>query len=188
MCARLCEKPLCVSAQDMPVAVICGTGYRSNVAASILQKSGLNHVYAIPGGMSAWSDAGLPVEAGKPGETKVQTGRQAGPWAGHDSARAPEIEVSELRRHVSLQPVQIVDVRDPEEWTQGHIPGSVLLPMTELGYRIDELDRALPVVTVCRIGMRSLMSADELLRAGFSDVRSLSGGIIAWRDAGYPVE
>lgn len=84
--------------------------------------------------------------------------------------------------------VQIVDVREPEEWAAGRIPGSVLIPMGEVGGRLHELDRGRPVVTVCRSGRRSLYSADELLAAGFRDVQSLAGGMIAWVEAGQPVE
>ncbi len=83
---------------------------------------------------------------------------------------------------------QIVDVREPEEWVDGHIPGSTLMPMGEVAFRLGELNPTRPVVTVCRSGQRSLYSADELLAAGFSDVKSLAGGLIAWVDAGQPVE
>ena len=173
----------------LPVAVICGSGYRSSVAASVLQGAGWENIVAVPGGMAAWSDAGLPVEAGAPGQdARVVAARRAGPWQGHGGQLAPEIEVAELRRGAGDAKVQIVDVREPEEWAAGHIPGSRHIPMAELGRRLGELDPRAPVVTVCRIGVRSLMSADELLLAGFRDVRSLAGGITAWTEAGLPVE
>jgi hydroxyacylglutathione hydrolase len=177
------------SGDDGPVAVICGSGYRSSVAGSILQGAGARNIVTIPGGMSAWSDAGLPVEVGLP-EEEAQTvsTRMAGPWQGHGGPMAQEIDVADLVREVGQTPLQIVDVREPEEWAQGRIPGSIHLPMGEVAQRLHELDPRIPVVTVCRIGVRSLVSADELLLAGFTDVKSLAGGIVAWADAGQPLE
>ncbi len=52
-------------AKDEPVAVVCGSGYRSSVAASILQAAGMRHVASVPGGMEAWTAAGFPVERGQ---------------------------------------------------------------------------------------------------------------------------
>jgi rhodanese-related sulfurtransferase len=104
------------------------------------------------------------------------------------AAGAPEITVAELVRGAVAPGAQLVDVREWEEWATGHIPGSVHLPMAEVAVRMGELDPARPVITVCRSGRRSLLSARELLRAGFPDVSSLAGGISAWVDAGQPVE
>lgn len=83
---------------------------------------------------------------------------------------------------------RVVDVREPEEWVGGHIPGSLLMPMGEVAYRLQELNPDQTVITVCHSGQRSLYSANELLAAGFSDVKSLAGGMIAWVAAGQPVE
>jgi rhodanese-related sulfurtransferase len=101
---------------------------------------------------------------------------------------APEITVAEFLRDGVGAKAQVVDVREPDEWAAGHMPGSVLIPMGEVGSRLGELDRERPVVTVCRSGRRSLFSAAELLEAGLRDVRSLAGGMIAWVEAGQPVE
>jgi rhodanese-related sulfurtransferase len=84
--------------------------------------------------------------------------------------------------------VQVVDVREPEEWAQGRIPGSVLISMGELTSRMRELDRLKPVVMVCRSGRRSLITTRQLLDAGFPEVKSLAGGVAAWIDAGQRLE
>ena len=60
-------------------------------------------------------------------------------------------------------------------------------PLGELGRRSDELIREIPVVVVCRSGVRSLTGTDELLARGFADVASLNGGILAWARAGHPI-
>lgn len=112
-----------------------------------------------------------------------------GPWNGMPRGSiAPETTVDELVRNLTARPVQIVDVREPDEWTSGCIPGSVLISMGELSDRHQDLERTIPVVTVCHSGVRSLFSAEELIAAGFTDVRSLTGGIVAWLEAGQPVE
>src|SRR5688572_6269421 len=108
-----------------------------------------------------------------------------GPWNGVSRGpMAPETTVHELVSNITTSPVQVVDVREPEEWISGYMPGSVLMPMGEVQRRRGELDPTLPVVTVCHSGVRSLFSAEELIAAGFADVRSLSGGMIAWVEAG----
>jgi rhodanese-related sulfurtransferase len=82
---------------------------------------------------------------------------------------------------------QIVDVREPDEWREGHIPGAMHLPLAQLSVRSTELDPTRPVITVCRSGRRSLIAGDALQKAGFSDVASLAGGMIAWAGAKQPV-
>ena len=115
--------------------------------------------------------------------------RLVGPWnSASQGPVAPETTVDELVSNLAARPVQVVDVREPEEWVSGRIPGSVPMPMAEVGARHQELDPVLPVVTVCHSGVRSLFSAEELIAVGFTDVRSLFGGMVAWLEAGQPVE
>lgn len=80
----------------------------------------------------------------------------------------------------------ILDVRQPEEWNEYHVPGSTLIPLGELEARVKELPRDKQVVVVCRSGNRSATGRDILLRAGFPQVTSLAGGLIQWRAVGYP--
>jgi len=85
-------------------------------------------------------------------------------------------------------PVQIVDVREPSEWAGGHIPGAIHIPLGEIALRQNELKRDVPIVTVCRSGSRSLVAGELLQRAGFSEVSSMAGGMIAWSKARQPIE
>jgi sulfur dioxygenase len=86
--------------------------------------------------------------------------------------------------------VQIVDVREPAEFTGslGHIRGAKLMPLAELQARLGELDRARPVVTVCRSGTRSAQAAVLLGKAGLTKVANLAGGMLRWRAAGHAVQ
>jgi len=82
---------------------------------------------------------------------------------------------------------QIVDVREPDEWAEGHMGGAMHIPLGELLQRTGELDPNRPVVTVCHLGGRSLIAAGALSNAGFRDVASMAGGMAAWEDAGQPI-
>jgi rhodanese-related sulfurtransferase len=99
-----------------------------------------------------------------------------------------ETSVEDVVAGMASGAVQVIDVREPEEWDEGHIAGSVLIPMSELADRVQEIDPAHPVVTVCRVGARSLYVAEALHEAGFPHVRSMAGGINAWVAAGQPLE
>jgi rhodanese-related sulfurtransferase len=81
---------------------------------------------------------------------------------------------------------QVVDVRYPNEWEAGHIDGAVHIPGDYVFDRVDELDPARPVVTVCRSGSRSAEAAKDLLSEGF-DVQNLEGGMDAWVAVGLPI-
>ena len=86
--------------------------------------------------------------------------------------------------------LQVVDVRDRDEFDGplGRIRGAMLIPLSELPKRSEELSRDRPVVTVCRSGARSAQAAVLLQKAGFADVANLAGGMIRWRGEGHPIE
>jgi glyoxylase-like metal-dependent hydrolase (beta-lactamase superfamily II)/rhodanese-related sulfurtransferase len=99
-----------------------------------------------------------------------------------------EIAPHALEEHQG--PVQILDVREPEEFggPLGHIAGAILIPLGELAGRVSELARERPVVTVCRAGSRSANAAALLQQAGFKDVANLAGGMLRWRAEGHAAE
>lgn len=82
--------------------------------------------------------------------------------------------------------VFILDVRQPEEWNEFHVPDSTLIPLGELAARVDELPQDQEIVIVCRSGNRSAQARDILLEAGFTQVTSMAGGLTQWKAAGYP--
>jgi glyoxylase-like metal-dependent hydrolase (beta-lactamase superfamily II)/rhodanese-related sulfurtransferase len=99
-----------------------------------------------------------------------------------------EMTPDTLEEHLGA--VQVVDVREPAEFTGrlGHIPGAVLVPLGHLAASAAALDRGRPVVTVCRSGARSAQAARQLGAAGWPMVANLAGGMLRWRDQGHPVE
>lgn len=78
----------------------------------------------------------------------------------------------------------VLDVREPGEYQQGHIPGSVLIPLGTLPGRLDELPSDQPIVAVCRSGNRSGMATSMLRKSGL-EALNMVGGMNAWRG---PVE
>lgn len=80
-----------------------------------------------------------------------------------------------------------IDVREPEEYAAGHVPGAVNIPMGQLHRRLGELDRTRRQVVVCRSGNRSDAMTDVLLANGF-EASNMLGGTIAWARAGRPIE
>ena len=92
-----------------------------------------------------------------------------------------ETTVDELKSQLDAgHDIQILDVREMWEFAIAHLPGSKLVPMHELGARLEELDRTRPTVVVCHHGIRSMHAALALRGRGFTDVRSLRGGIQRW--------
>jgi len=99
---------------------------------------------------------------------------------------APEVAAADAAEEIASGAL-VVDVREPVEWDAGHIPGSVLIPLGELGARVGELPRDRRMVIVCRTGSRSGYAADALHGAGY-DVANLRGGLFAWAAGSHPIE
>jgi rhodanese-related sulfurtransferase len=87
--------------------------------------------------------------------------------------------------HADSQDIQVLDVREDDEWTAGRIDGAVHIPLGELDRRIDELDRSRPVVTVCRSGGRAGQAAELLSGAGLN-AQVMDGGMTQWAEDRLP--
>jgi rhodanese-related sulfurtransferase len=81
----------------------------------------------------------------------------------------------------------ILDVRETYEWNEGHIPNATLIPLGTLSNKLASVPKDKPIVVVCRSGNRSQSGRDILLKAGFTNVTSMSGGMLAWEAAKLPV-
>jgi rhodanese-related sulfurtransferase/glyoxylase-like metal-dependent hydrolase (beta-lactamase superfamily II) len=153
---------------NAPVVVNCASGYRSVVAASMLSNLGFTDVSDLVGGYTAWTAAGLPVaiDGAAPRRAVGVT-----PLAAEDLLTAGGV---------------LIDVRERDEWSAGHAPQAVLIPMSEVEGRVGEIPAALPAVIVCRSGGRSNAIAQLLNARGINAV-NLAGGMRAWQQAGLPV-
>jgi hydroxyacylglutathione hydrolase len=98
------------------------------------------------------------------------------------SPQVREVTLDELKTRPADS--MVVDVREPEEYGNGHVPGAINLPQAELATRLNELPRSHPVFVICQGGFRSLKAAQFLKQCGLSDVVSVKGGTEAWRTGG----
>ena len=94
-------------------------------------------------------------------------------------AQVTPAQLTELRARPDA-PVLVLDVRTPEEFAAGHVPGAVNVPLTVLPRRLSEVPRDRAVLTMCETGYRSSTAASILLRAGHPSVSDADGGHVAY--------
>jgi sulfur-carrier protein adenylyltransferase/sulfurtransferase len=102
-------------------------------------------------------------------------------------------EVDAPRAHellASIDPPLLVDVREQDEWSEGHLPGAVHVPRGNLESRIERAapDRARPIILYCQSGSRSAFGAKTLAELGYENVVSLAGGFTDWKRNGFTTE
>jgi rhodanese-related sulfurtransferase len=101
-------------------------------------------------------------------------------------ADTPEVSVQEARERVEKGAL-LLDVREQNEYDEERIPGALLLPLSELSARFDELPQGQEIVAQCRSGKRSAQATDFLRAQGY-DVVNMTGGILAWKAEELPTE
>ena len=82
----------------------------------------------------------------------------------------------------------IIDVREMNEYTAGHVPGAKLIPVNTIMHRTDELPKDRSIVFICALGQRSALACEMAAALGFTDLYNVEGGTNGWIEAGYPVE
>ena len=94
------------------------------------------------------------------------------------------MDVGQAREYVQKKPPEeltLLDVRQPNEYEAGHIPGARLIPLPDILSRLDEIDSNKTTVVYCAVGGRSRVAAQMIATQGFSEVYNLSGGFKAWK-------
>lgn len=99
---------------------------------------------------------------------------------------APMISVEDLAAARAEGPVELVDVRQPEEYTSAHVPGAKLIPLNDVVARTGEIPKDRPVYVICQSGSRSQRAADYYRNLGI-DAYNIAGGTKAWSDAGLEI-
>ena len=98
-----------------------------------------------------------------------------------------EVTVAEAQALIDTNPeLVIVDVRTPEEFADGHIEGAIVIPVSELADRLDELTPEDDLLIYCRTGNRSTTAMTILTANGFTQLFHMHEGITGWMAAGYP--
>jgi sulfur-carrier protein adenylyltransferase/sulfurtransferase len=105
-------------------------------------------------------------------------------------AEIEEIDASRAAELVEDADAVFVDVRERDEWDEGHIPGATHVPRGFLESRVEKAvpDQSTPVVVYCASGARSAFAAKTLEELGYDDVVSLAGGFTDWKRNGFPTE
>jgi len=105
-------------------------------------------------------------------------------------AEISEIDAARARELVDGREALVVDVREQDEWDEGHIPGAVHIPRGHLESRIERAapDTTQRIVLYCSAGNRSAFAAKTLEEMGYEDVVSVAAGFTDWKRNGYPVE
>jgi adenylyltransferase/sulfurtransferase len=95
-----------------------------------------------------------------------------------------EISATELKKRIDAgEDIQLIDVRQPDEYAFAKIPGAKLIPLGQIMQRMGELDETKETVIHCKMGGRSARAIEALQHAGFTgDLSNLKGGITAWSD------
>jgi hydroxyacylglutathione hydrolase len=109
----------------------------------------------------------------------LQGGMEA--WTG-ETATLRRVQPKDL----AAERATVLDVRETNEWREGHVPDAVHIPGAQLPNRVDEVPDG-PLLVICGSGYRSAIAASLLARAGRDDIAHVVGGMDAYRSAGFPV-
>lgn len=137
-------------------------------------------------------DLAAPTHLTEALRTNMSGGKSVAQLLAEAGARIPFMSLSELNARLggNSRDLVVLDLRERDAFSAGHIPGAKHLPRGQLELRVNvELpDPTLRVVTTCEFGKISTLAAATLRELGYGRVAALDGGIKAWRDAGYPME
>jgi hydroxyacylglutathione hydrolase len=149
------------------IVLIADTGAQVDESVVRLARVGIENVKGyLEGGVQSWQEAGLPVET------------------------IEQVSVAQLKERIGDSELQIVDVRRPAEYGDGHVPRALNAPLASLDKSLGPLPLKKDKLTavICAGGYRSSAAASLLQKQGFSKLVNVAGGTGAWVNAGYPVE
>ena len=149
------------------IVVIADTGAQVDETVVRLARVGIENVSGyLEGGIQSWRDTGLPLDT------------------------LPQLSVAELNERIANDDMQIVDVRRPAEYVNGHVPHALNAPLANLDKSLGPLNLEKDKLTavICAGGYRSSAAASLLQKQGFSNLLNVAGGTGAWVNAGYPTE
>jgi hydroxyacylglutathione hydrolase len=154
--------------RDQPLVLVGSDDEDARDAAVLASAVGLSNVAGcLAGGMTAWREEKAPVD------------------------RVERLTVEELheRWEADRGAIQVLDVRELDEWDSGHIPGSLHMPYHDIHALPDGIDSDRPVAAICGSGQRSAVAASLMKRFGAADViHVVDGGLPSWEREGWPIE
>ncbi len=154
-----------VAAPDEPIVLVLPERADVEAVARTLFRIGYDRVEGhLQGGFEAWQNAGRPVES------------------------TATVDVASLPRLLEREEAVVLDVRKPDEWEGGSLPGARRIFVGDLPRHLGELPRDRLVISMCSVGHRGGIGASLLQAAGFERVANFLGGLTAWKAAGHPVD
>jgi len=185
----------------IPIVLYDATGHRGALGTMALRMIGYTNVRSLTRGVGGWKSAGLPLVTGSlPAEPLLLSAgiipnESIYPVMDNFMDNLPEgaftIQPSDLAVELTGgTPPLLVDLRLDYEWEDQRIGGATRIEFSSLLRNLDQIpaDKAAPIVFYCSDGHRSAMAVEALSLLGYTNVRSLGGGIYAWKAAGLPVE
>jgi len=156
---------------DVPIILLLADPSEYEKVVYSLARVGYDNVVGyLAEGLDVWEKMGLPITAG-------------------DIKDVEPLELHQLMQSCTNGDCpKIVDVREPWEYNQGHVPGAMLIPLGQLSVRVNELDPEHPIAVICASGNRSQSAAALLGQKGFKTVYNVSGGTGAWMYSGLDLE
>ena len=156
-----------VTPLDMPMILVTNSADDAQRAIHLLAFLGLDQRVKgfVEGGMEAWAKAGLPV------------------------SKLEQMSVQTLYQKLQSNGHQVLDVRETSEWDEGHVEQAHYMNFKVIRNRISELTLTADdhIAIVCGTGKRSSTAGSILLMNGYQHVYNVTGGMSAWRQAGYPM-
>jgi rhodanese-related sulfurtransferase len=98
------------------------------------------------------------------------------------------IDIEEAQKMLDGAEVAVIDVREPHEYNDGHVPGATLIPVASVFVRREELPKDKDLIFVCAVGQRSALACEMAAAAGLTRLFNLEGGTEAWVKTGLPVD
>jgi hydroxyacylglutathione hydrolase len=150
---------------DQPLVLVADNEQYLEKAVRYLVREGYDDIAGyLKGNIESWYSAGLPIESLK------------------------LISANDLKAMLDRkEDVNVLDVRKQKEWEAGHIEGAMHIFVGQLMDKLSQIPKEKPTVVHCSAGFRSGLAASILLRAGYSDLYNVAGGINAWISSGLPI-
>lgn len=180
---------------DRQVFIYCKSGWRAGLGTSSLGMMGYDNVLAYPPGWNGWTAAGEevsvePVEAEVVGDPGLQP--EMVEAVGSFLSTIPEGWLSAGDATAVSEAIEagafVLDVREPGEFAEGHIPTAVNVPVRELGTTDVEFPTDVTMIHYCKSGWRAALALPILHMQGYDNDKGFSGSWLAWTEAGLPTE
>jgi len=108
--------------------------------------------------------------------------------AGYENASVEHAYAHWKQGDKSPIPFAFLDVRTAEEFADGHVPGAIHIPVSELQSRLNEVPKHKRVYVYCEAGVRAARASEMLVKSGLHNIENIPASMRGWRSAGYPIE